>query len=96
MNQLDASRLGIAPDSTVIVRNNIGEILTTVRLTDAVPQGVVSMQYGLARGVRTPEGDETTMNQLAAGDRDCDRLTGMPTLNGIPVQVTPVPHVGVS
>jgi formate dehydrogenase len=94
INQLDASRLGIEPDSTVIVRNGIGEILTTVKLTDAIPQGVVSMQYGLARGVRTPEGDETTMNRLAASDRDCDGLTGMPTLNGIPVQVKPVPHAG--
>jgi len=48
----------------------------------------VSLQYGLSRGVRMAGShEEATMNVLVPSNSDCDPLTGMPTLNGIAVEV---------
>jgi anaerobic selenocysteine-containing dehydrogenase len=91
MNARDADRLGVAPGSTVRVRSATGEVVAPVKVTDEIREGVVSLQYGLDRQVRSADGRvETTMNRLVAGDANCDRLTGMPTLNGIPVRITPI------
>jgi formate dehydrogenase len=90
MNQLDAEQLGIAPDSTVCVRSATGEITAQVKLTDVVCKGVVCMQYGLDKNVfERKAGTKVTMNYLVSKDSNCDALTGMPTLNGIPVQIIP-------
>jgi anaerobic selenocysteine-containing dehydrogenase len=89
INAHDAARLGIVSDVEVCVRSATGEIIAPARVTEEIAEGVVSLQYGLDRSVRGAEGTaETTMNRLVAGDANCDRLTGMPTLNGIPVQIS--------
>ncbi|MGH9806919.1 MAG: molybdopterin-dependent oxidoreductase, partial [Terriglobia bacterium] len=91
INTRDADRLGIAPRSMVQLRSVAGAINTPAKITDAVNEGVVCMQYGLERNVSGADtGASTTMNHLVASNANCDRLTGMPTLNGIPVRVAPL------
>ena len=91
MNGHDANRLGVSADSTVRVRSATGEIIAPVKVTDEIREGVVSLQYGLDKRLRSADGRrEATMNSLVASDANCDGLTGMPTLNGIPVQIVPI------
>lgn len=91
MNRRDAERLGIAPSSYVRLRSATGEITAQVKLTDVVREGVVCMQYGLDNNVRALDAkSQTTMNHLVSSSSNCDALTGMPTLNGIPVCVGPL------
>ena len=91
MHPEDAKELEVTEGGAVKVRSRTGEITAKVRITDAVSQGVISMQFGadtLGRsGART---NQTTMNVLVDANSGCDELTGMPTLNGIPVHVEPV------
>jgi formate dehydrogenase len=90
MSARDAKRLGVADLSRVELCSAAGAITVPVRISDAVNEGVVSMQYGLDRNVRGDgPGSRVTMNRLVAADLNCDALTGMPTLNGIPVRVAP-------
>jgi anaerobic selenocysteine-containing dehydrogenase len=88
VNPADAARLGVATGDWVAVRSRAGELRARVTVTDAVAPGVVSMQFGFASAARTTGGTSMeTMNVLVDAHEACDRLTGMPTLNGIPVQV---------
>ncbi|MGH7074454.1 MAG: molybdopterin-containing oxidoreductase family protein [Stellaceae bacterium] len=84
----DASARALVTGESARIRNATGAIITTVKVTDRVRDGVVSLQYGLARGVRAAgRDDEVTMNVLVPSDSACDPLTGMPTFNGIAVEV---------
>ncbi len=88
MNPADAGTLGVSSGGRVRVRSRTGEIAVAVELSDAVPPGVVTMQFGLARGVTMPGGNEDVpWNILVDSEEACDEVTGMPTLNGIPVRV---------
>ena len=88
INTDDAARLHVATGDRVTVRSRTGGITVPVAVTDVVPPGVVSMQFGFAPTARQTGGKaEQTMNVLVDAHEDCDRLTGMPTLNGIPVRV---------
>lgn len=88
INSRDAQRLGISSQATVCIRSATGEITARAKLSDDIREGVVCLQYGFDREIRDAlNNDFTTMNRLVAADVDCDALTGMPTLNGIPVNV---------
>lgn len=88
MNPEDAERLGVVTGDCVVVRSRTGELKARVAVTDAVPGGVVSLQYGFASSSRSTGGKSSeTMNVLVDAHEACDRLTGMPTFNGIPVQI---------
>ena len=88
MNAVDADALGLSPDGAVRVVSRTGEMTTRVRITDAVSPGVVSMQFGIAgSGGAARSGRQETMNVLVDAVDGCDELTGMPTLNGIPVRI---------
>jgi anaerobic selenocysteine-containing dehydrogenase len=86
INPADAQRIGVKSDDHVRVRSRTGEIVVPVSVSDAVPAGVVSMQFGFAAAKRATGGAaRETMNVLVDAKEGCDELTGMPTLNGIPV-----------
>ena len=81
----DARALGIADGARVWVISRTGRLGAVVRLTDAVSAGVVSLQFGFPAG---PDSRDT-MNVLVDAVEGCDALTGIPTLNGIPVRIEP-------
>lgn len=84
----DADARALVSGQSVRIRSTTGAIIASVKITDRVKDGVVSLQYGLSRGVRMAGSqEEATMNVLVPSDSDCDPLTGMPTLNGIAVEV---------
>jgi len=90
LNPADAVRLGLSTGDRATVRSRTGEVRVRVAVSDAVPPGVVSMQFGFASAPRRTGGQSAdTMNVLVDAHEACDRLTGMPTFNGIPVQVEP-------
>lgn len=92
INPSDAARLGVATDDRVRLRSRTGEMLVRLDVSEAVPAGVVAMQFGFAPGARHTGGAaQETMNMLVDGKEDCDPLTGMPTFNGIPVSVERAP-----
>ena len=91
INPADAAALGIETDGFVSVTSANGEVVARATITDAVGPGVVSLQFGLATDAGEPtNGDRTKMNVLVSSDDGCDPLTGMPTLNGIPVRLAAV------
>ncbi|HWB46579.1 MAG TPA: molybdopterin-dependent oxidoreductase [Hyphomicrobiaceae bacterium] len=90
MSAVDAKRLGIADLAMAELRSAVGAITAPVRISDAVGEGVVCLQYGWDSNVRSEDGgSRATMNRLVSADINCDALTGMPTLNGIPVRAAP-------
>lgn len=95
MNPEDARRLGVTTGDPAIVQSRTGEIRARVAVTDAVPAGVVSLQFGFGGAGRTTGGRGVeTMNVLVDAHEACDRLTGMPTLNGIPVRIQAASTIG--
>lgn len=90
MNPDDAARIRVKTDDRVLIRSRTGTIVVPVTVSDVVPAGVVSMQFGFAAMKRVTGGASgETMNVLVDANQGCDRLTGMPTLNGIPVSIEP-------
>jgi anaerobic selenocysteine-containing dehydrogenase len=96
MHPDDAATAGVADGDRVCVRSRAGALEVPVELTDAVMPGVVSMPHGWgheddrtrqAIAVREPG---VNMNVLT--DRALlDATSGTAALNGVPVEVVPVP-----
>lgn len=83
MSPADARALGLADNARVRVTSRTGTLSAVVQVTDAVSAGVVSLQFGFPSG----DGNRDTMNVLVDAVDGCDELTGIPTLNGIPVRI---------
>ena len=92
----DAARLGLTDGEPARVTGRTGEVAVPVEVTDAVMPGVVSMPHGWGHGA-----DGTAMAAAAAhagansnvlsDELVVEPLSGNAVLNGIPVEVAPVP-----
>ncbi|WP_250212915.1 molybdopterin-containing oxidoreductase family protein [Acrocarpospora catenulata] len=80
LNPLDAADLGIGDAGPVTVTSEFGALDALARLDRRLPRGAVSVPHGFER---------TNVNRLTSTRTGIDPLTGMPTLSGLPVQVTP-------
>jgi anaerobic selenocysteine-containing dehydrogenase len=92
----DAARLELEDGARAAVSSTAGEIEITVEVTDAVMPGVVSIPHGwghdepgvqLSVAARHPGANSNVL----ADESMVDPLSGNAVLNGIPVEITPVP-----
>jgi anaerobic selenocysteine-containing dehydrogenase len=96
VNPADADRLGLEDGAPARVAGRVGEVLVPVEITDAVMPGVVSMPHGwghdadgAAMGVAAAHAG--TNSNAVSDETVVDALSGNAVLNGIPVEVAPVP-----
>jgi anaerobic selenocysteine-containing dehydrogenase len=90
----DAAALGLSDGGEARVRSRVGEVTATVRVTDEVMRGVVSLPHGYghaaAKGTMRIAGavHGPSMNVLT-DDAAVDPLSGTAVLTGTPVTVEP-------
>ncbi len=92
----DAARLGLLDGGPATVTSRVGAVQAAVEVTDAVMPGVVSLPHGWGHDV---EGTNLSVavgrpgvNSNALTDGSVlDAVSGNAVLNGIPVEITPVP-----
>ncbi|MFL6143789.1 MAG: molybdopterin-dependent oxidoreductase [Labedaea sp.] len=92
----DASRLGLRDGGMVVVRSRAGKVEVPVEVTDAVRPGVVSIPHGWGHDVDGIRGSVAAAHpgansNLLADDTLLDALSGTAVLNGIPVDLEPMP-----
>ena len=96
VNPVDAERLGLSDGDQALLRSGVGEIEVPVEVSDEVMAGVVSVPHGWghsAEGARMRVAAEhagVNSNVLAEEAR-VDAPSGNAVLNGIPVELVPVP-----
>ncbi|HEU5302569.1 MAG TPA: molybdopterin-dependent oxidoreductase [Acidimicrobiia bacterium] len=92
----DATRLGLLDGGPARVESRVGAVHAAVEVTDAVMPGVVSLPHGWGHGVegtslqvaaRRPGVNSNVLTDGAV----LDAVSGNAVLNGIPVEVTPIP-----
>ncbi|MGC9377060.1 molybdopterin-dependent oxidoreductase [Streptomyces sp. MH13] len=92
----DAERLGVRGGEPVRVKGAGGEVTAPAEVTDTVRPGVVSLPHGWGHdrpGTRTSHAATepgVNVNQLLDGSM-LDPLSGNAVLNGVPVELVPVP-----
>ncbi|MGC9499137.1 molybdopterin-dependent oxidoreductase [Streptomyces sp. WG7] len=92
----DAERLGVRGGEPVRVKGAGGEVTAPAEVTDTVRPGVVSLPHGWGHdrpGTRTSHAATepgVNVNQLLDGSV-LDPLSGNAVLNGVPVELVPVP-----
>ncbi|OQR59227.1 molybdopterin-binding oxidoreductase [Streptomyces maremycinicus] len=92
----DAERLGVADGAPVRVKGAGGEVTAPAEVTDGVRRGVVSLPHGWGHdrpGTRLSHAAAdpgVNVNQLLDGSL-LDPLSGNAVLNGVPVELAPVP-----
>jgi anaerobic selenocysteine-containing dehydrogenase len=96
VNPLDAERLGLADGARVRLRSAAGELEAPVEISDEMMPGVVSIPHGWghdADGVRlsVAAAHAGVNSNLAADETRVDAPSGNAVLNGIPVELEPVP-----
>ncbi len=96
VHPIDAERLGLADGARVRVRSAAGELEAPVEVSDEMMPGVVSVPHGWghdADGVRLRVASEHAgvNSNLAADETQVDAPSGNAVLNGIPVELEPVP-----
>jgi anaerobic selenocysteine-containing dehydrogenase len=101
VNPLDAERLGLADGARVRLRSAAGELEAPVEVSDEMMPGVVSVPHGWghdAEGVRLRVAAEHAgvNSNLAADETRVDAPSGNAVLNGIPVELEPVPALAAS
>ena len=92
MHPLDASARGLSDGASVRVASRVGEVVTSLTVTDAVMPGVVSLPHGW--GHDRP-GAQLSVASAHAGvslndvtdEKRVDALSGNAVLNGVPVEV---------
>jgi anaerobic selenocysteine-containing dehydrogenase len=101
MHPDDAERLGLSDGATVEVRSRVGSIRLATEITDQVMPGVISIPHGFGHGRQGVRLGTATRKEVAGASLNditdemfLDALTGMPVLNGVPVQVLAVQTVG--
>jgi len=88
----DAMRLSLKENDLLTVESKTGTVTGKVRITEGVPQGIVSMDHGWGSRLFDPLNDTASQvqgvnrNLLIASDK-LDELTGMPNLNGTHVNL---------
>jgi anaerobic selenocysteine-containing dehydrogenase len=92
----DAGRLGLEDGGRALVTSAAGRIEAPVELTDGIMPGVVSIPHGWghdAPGVRMRVAREHAgvNSNVLADETQVDPVSGNAVLNGIPVEVSPVP-----
>ena len=92
----DAERLGLTDGETAVVRSRTGSIEAPVEVTDAIMDGVVSIPHGWghdAAGARlaVAAANAGVNSNLLSDEMLVDELSGNAVLNGVPVEVAPVP-----
>jgi anaerobic selenocysteine-containing dehydrogenase len=92
----DAARLGLTDGGPAQLRSRTGEVIAPVEVTDAVMRGVVSLPHGWGHDVAgtaqsVASEHAGTNSNLLADELLVDALSGNAVLNGIPVQLAPVP-----
>ena len=96
VNPADAARLGLSDGASARVSSDAGAIEVPVEVTENVMPGVVSIPHGWGHDV---EGVELAVARANAGTNSnflaredlVDPLSGNAILNGIPVELSPVP-----
>jgi anaerobic selenocysteine-containing dehydrogenase len=96
VNPADAERLGLADGGRVRLRSAAGEFEAPVEVTDEMMPGVVSVPHGWghdADGARMRVAAEHAgvNSNLASDEARVDVPSGNAVLNGIPVELEPVP-----
>ncbi|HEX6590628.1 MAG TPA: molybdopterin oxidoreductase family protein [Moraxellaceae bacterium] len=95
MHPQDAARLGVGDGQSVRLTTRVGSIELPAEITEAMMPGVVSVPHGWGHardGVRLETARQVagvSLNDIT-DEQHIDALTGMPVLNGFPVQVTAV------
>jgi len=89
----DAERLGLRDGGRAGVRSRVGAVVASVRVTDEMMPGVVSLPHGHghdAPGTRLRVAGEKpgVSSNLLTDEARLDALSGNAVLNGIPVEVT--------
>jgi anaerobic selenocysteine-containing dehydrogenase len=92
----DAERLGLDDGGRALVSSAAGRIVAPVELTDGIMPGVVSIPHGWghdAPGVRMRVAREHAgvNSNVLADETQVDPVSGNAVLNGIPVEIAPVP-----
>jgi anaerobic selenocysteine-containing dehydrogenase len=92
----DAARLDVSDGEPALVRSRTGEIRLPVKITDAVMPGVVSIPHGWGHDVpgaqlQVAAARPGANSNRLADDALVDAPSGNAVLNGIPVELTPVP-----
>jgi anaerobic selenocysteine-containing dehydrogenase len=94
----DASDRGLIDGGEAVVSSRAGTVTASVEVTDAVMPGVVSLPHGwghdapgTAMGVAAEHAG--TNSNVLADELLVDALSGNAVLNGIPVELAPVPAV---
>jgi predicted molibdopterin-dependent oxidoreductase YjgC len=92
----DAARLGLAAGGRARVTSRVGQVELTVEISDDILPGVVSIPHGWGHDL---PGSQLSVAREHAGantnlltdDLRLDPLSGTAVLNGVPVEVEPVP-----
>jgi len=92
----DASRLELLDGERAEIRSRTGSVVAQVEVTDAVMPGVVSLPHGWghdAPGAALAVAAERpgTNSNVLADELLLDAVSGNAVLNGIPVELAPVP-----
>jgi anaerobic selenocysteine-containing dehydrogenase len=92
----DADRLGLTDGEPVRVTSRVGEIELPAEVTDEVMAGVVSIPHGWGHGadgvrLRVAREHAGVNSNLLADEELLEPLSGTAVLNGIPVELAPVP-----
>jgi len=80
MHPDDAAQAGVAAGDEAEIRSPVGHVVARVAVDDGMRSGVVSLPHGFV---------DTNVNALTSLRDDVDPLTGMVTLSGVRVTVTP-------
>lgn len=92
----DAERLGLADGGRARVTSRTGQVQAPVEVTDRVMPGVVSLPHGWGHDVEGTRlrvaAERPGVNSNVLADEELlEPLSGTAVLNGIPVEVAPVP-----
>jgi anaerobic selenocysteine-containing dehydrogenase len=77
----DAERLGLDDGGRALIRSRVGALEAPVEVTEHVRPGVVSLPHGWTH----------TNSNVLSDELLVEPITGTAVLNGIPVDVVPVP-----
>jgi anaerobic selenocysteine-containing dehydrogenase len=97
----DAEALGINDRQMARLVSARGDIVVTVRLTDEIKRGVVSLPHGwghhrLGMRISTAQGSPGVSINDITDDQVVDALSGNAVLNGVPVTLHPLAEVDVA
>jgi anaerobic selenocysteine-containing dehydrogenase len=97
----DAARLGLTDGEPASVTSRAGSVAVPVEVTDAIRPGVVSIPHGWGHDMPGVELSVARRyagvnSNLLADEELVDPISGNAVLNGIPVEVGPVPVVAAT